>query len=157
MTDETNITPYQRIKLTVEAQIPLVRAMERELGTEAAHALVRRALDENNLRLSKERKLDRPMAISALEAEFASFGIGVDFEFDVLKRNNEELHIDVTKCGYVQLAEKLTARDLGPLLICNCDFALAKGIGLELKREKTCMKGDGHCDFRFRRVHEPPE
>ena len=157
MTGEANITPYQHIKLTVEAQIPLVRAMERKFGKEAAHDLVRSALDENNLQLSKDRELERPMAIPALEAEFASFGIGVDFDFKVLKRTDDEFHVDVSKCAYTVLMEKLNARDLGPLLICNCDFALAEGLGLELKREKTCMKGDGYCDFRFRRGHKASE
>lgn len=151
MTSETKITPYEHIKLTVQAQIPLVRAMEREFGKEKAHALVREALDETNRRLSENRVREDPMTIPKLEAEFASFGIGVDFQFDVLKRTDEEFQVDVHQCGYTRLMDDLDARDLGPLLICNCDYALADGLGLELKREKTCMKGDGHCDFRFRK------
>ncbi len=39
--------------------------------------------------------------------------------------------------------EELDARDLGPLLICECDFALADSLGIELKRSKTRMQGDG--------------
>ena len=39
------LTPFERITLAVEAQIPLVRAMEAELGKERAHKLVRAALD----------------------------------------------------------------------------------------------------------------
>ena len=150
MADDSKITPYQHIKLTVQAQIPLVRAMERELGVEKAHDLVRETLDQTNRRLSENRVRDDPMTIPKLEKEFASFGIGVDFEFDVKKRTDEEFQVDVHRCGYTKLMDDLGARDLGPLLVCNCDFALADGLGLELKREKTCMKGDGHCDFRFR-------
>ena len=152
MSDEINITPFQRIKLTIEAQIPIVRALEKELGHERAHALVRKALDDSNRRISEGRAEKEPMTIPKLEAEFSSFGIGVDFEFDVLKRNEEEFHVDVHRCGYTKMMEELGARDLGPLLVCNCDFALAEGLGLELKREKTCMKGDGMCNFRFRKV-----
>ena len=154
MTDKNNITPFDHIKLTVEAQIPLVRAMEKELGREKAHHLVRQALDSNNRQISEARSRDNPMTIPKLEAEFASFGIGVEFEFDVLKRSDDEFHVDVHKCAYTKMMEEMGARDLGPLLICNCDFALAEGLGLELKREKTCMKGDGMCDFRFRKVKE---
>lgn len=150
MTDETNISPFQQIKLTVDAQIPLVRAMEREFGKEKAHALVRKALDDNNRRISENRVREQPMTIPKLEAEFSSFGIGVEFEFNVLKRSSDAFHVDVTKCAYTQLMDELNARDLGPLLVCNCDFALADGLGLELTRKKTCMKGDGCCDFRFR-------
>ncbi|WP_340150584.1 L-2-amino-thiazoline-4-carboxylic acid hydrolase [uncultured Sneathiella sp.] len=152
MTKDINITPFQHIKLTVEAQIPLVRAMERVLGQEKAHALVRETLDQRNRAISEVRASKEPTTIPKLEAEFASFGIGIDFEFDVQKRTDSEFHVDVHKCAYTQMMEQLEARDLGPLLICNCDFALAEGLGLELKREKTCMKGDGMCDFRFQKV-----
>ena len=150
MTDK--ITPFEHIKLTVEAQIPLVRAMEKELGREKAHALVREALDNRNRKISEARAEKEPMTIPKLEAEFASFGIGVEFDFNVLKRTEDEFHVDVHSCAYTRMMEELNARDLGPLLICNCDFALADGLGLELKREKTCMKGDGMCDFRFRKT-----
>ena len=152
MTEEIDITPFQRIQLTVEAQIPLVRAMEQELGRERAHALIRKTLDDRNRRISEERAEQTPMTIDMLAAEFASFGIGVEFEFDVLKKTDDEFHVDVHRCAYPRMMEDMGARDLGPLLICNCDFALAEGLGLELKREKTCMKGDGVCDFRFRKV-----
>ena len=154
MTEDMKITPFQHIKLTVEAQIPLVRAMEKELGRDKAHALVRETLDSRNRAISKARAGKEPMTIPKLEAEFASFGIGVDFEFDVQKRTDKEFHVDVHKCAYTRMMEEVDARDLGPLLICNCDFSLAEGLGLELKREKTCMKGDGMCDFRFRKVGE---
>lgn len=154
MTDATDITPFEHIKLTVEAQIPLVRAMEKELGRDKAHQLVRQALDSRNRKISEARSREAPMTIPKLEAEFASFGIGVDFEFDVLKRSDDEFHVDVHKCAYTKMMEEMEARDLGPLLICNCDYALAEGLGLELKREKTCMKGDGMCDFRFRKVEK---
>ncbi|MZR31688.1 L-2-amino-thiazoline-4-carboxylic acid hydrolase [Sneathiella litorea] len=152
MTDTIGITPFEHIKLTVEAQIPLVRAMEKELGPEKAHRLIREALDTRNRKISENRSRNAPMTIPKLEAEFSSFGIGVDFEFEVLKRSEDEFHVDVHKCAYTKMMEELEARDLGPLLICNCDFALAEGLGLELKREKTCMKGDGMCDFRFRKA-----
>ncbi|WP_334129833.1 L-2-amino-thiazoline-4-carboxylic acid hydrolase [Sneathiella sp.] len=152
MSEEMNITPFELIKLTVEAQIPLVRAMEEELGKEKAHAIIRKALDTRNRQISEERAKETPMTIRMLEAEFASFGIGVDFEFDVLKRDEREFHVDVHRCAYTRMMNDLGARDLGPLLICNCDFALAEGLGLELRREKTCMKGDGVCDFRFRKM-----
>jgi hypothetical protein len=130
--------------------------MERELGKEQAHALVRKALDEENRRISQDRTRNASMTIPKLEAEFTSFGIGVDFEFEVLKRTDDEFHVDVTKCAYARFMDDINARDLGPLLICDCDYALADGLGLELKREKTCMKGDGCCDFRFSKTPEPP-
>ena len=35
------------------------------------------------------------------------------------------------------------------LLICNGDFAMADELGLKLDRTKTCMNGDGMCNFCY--------
>ena len=45
--------------------------------------------------------------------------------------------------------ERIGARDLGQLLICDGDFAMADELGLELERTTTCMAGDGHCNFCY--------
>lgn len=59
--------------------------------------------------------------------------------------------MNVTRCSYTALMEKLGARDLGPLLLCNLDFAVAERAGLELRRTQTCMQGAAFCDFRYRK------
>ena len=48
-------TPFQRITAAVQAQIPLVRAMEAELGKARAHQLVREALDKANRAIVAQR------------------------------------------------------------------------------------------------------
>ena len=47
--------------------------------------------------------------------------------------------------------ERLGARDIGHLLICNLDFPMALRAGTELTRTQTCMQGGSHCDFRYRK------
>ncbi|MCP5368238.1 MAG: L-2-amino-thiazoline-4-carboxylic acid hydrolase [Hyphomicrobiales bacterium] len=148
--DAAKLTPFQHIALTVQAQVPLVRAMEAELGVERAHALVRRALDDRNRAQTQARAQENPVDIPTLAAEFASYGEGVTYEFEVREQTATTFHVDVTACGYAQFMDDIGARDLGPLLICDCDFALAEGLGLELTRTRTCMQGDGVCDFRFK-------
>lgn len=44
--------------------------------------------------------------------------------------------------------------ELGFLLVCTADFAVADGFGgdVRLTRTQTIMQGASHCDFRYRRV-----
>lgn len=142
------LTPFERITLAAQAQVPLVRAMEAELGRERAHALVRAALDKVNREMVGKRgsRLDIP----TLAAEFAGFGEGVRYEFETLEQNETLLRNQVNHCDYAEFMESIGARDLGELLICNSDFAMADELGLELERTKTCMAGDGHCNFCYR-------
>lgn len=140
-------TPFQRITAAVQAQIPLVRAMEAELGKARAHQLVREALDTANRAIVAQR--GSLLDIPTLAAEFAGFGEGVRYEFETLEQTDTLLRNQVTHCDYAEFMEQIGARDLGELLICNGDFAMADELGLKLERSKTCMNGDGQCDFCY--------
>ena len=141
------MTPFERITTEVRAQVPLVRAMERALGREQAHRLVREALDAANRRTVAAR--GSLLDIPTLAAEFAGFGEGVRYEFKTIEQTDTTLRNTVTHCDYAEFMESIGARDLGTLLICDGDFAMADELGLKLERTKTCMAGDGHCDFCY--------
>ena len=66
------MTPFERITAQVQAQIPLVRAMEAALGKEVAHRLVREALDKANREIVAQR--GSLLDIPTLAAEFAGYG-----------------------------------------------------------------------------------
>jgi hypothetical protein len=146
------MTPFERITTQVQAQIPLVRAMEAALGRESAHRLVRAALDKANRELVAQR--GSLLDIPTLAREFAGFGEGVRYEFETLEQTDTVLRNQVNHCDYAEFMEQIGARDLGELLICNSDFAMADQLGLRLERTKTCMNGDGQCDFCY---HIKPE
>lgn len=141
------LTPFERITLMAEAQIPLVRAMEKALGREAAHRIVREALDASNREMVTRR--GSLLDIETLAAEFAGFGEGVRYEFETLEKTDTTLRNRVTHCDYAEHMKKLGAADLGQLLICDSDFAMADQLGLKLERTKTCMSGDGECNFCY--------
>ena len=143
----TEPTPFQRITAAVQAQIPLVRAMEAELGKQRAHQLVREALDQANRAIVGQR--GTLLDIPTLAAEFAGFGEGVRYEFETVEQTETTLRNEVTHCDYASFMERIGARDLGQLLICDGDFAMADELGLKLERTKTCMNGDGMCDFCY--------
>lgn len=141
------LTPFERITMAVEAQIPLVRAMEASLGKQEAHRLVRAALDKSNRAMVAKR--GSLLDIPTLASEFAGFGEGVRYEFTTVEQTETMLRNEVTHCDYAEFMERIGARDLGQLLICDGDFAMADELGLELERTTTCMAGDGHCNFCY--------
>ena len=155
MPGEAKLTPFERITQAVNAQIPLVRAMEAELGRERAHALVRAALDVANRKAVGAR--GSLLDITTLAAEFAGFGEGVRYEFETVAQTGTLLINHVTHCDYADYMESIGARDLGTLLICDGDFAMADELGLDLTRSKTCMNGDGVCDFCYLVKEESPQ
>ena len=108
---------------------------------------MREALDEANRKtVGKRGKL---LDIPTLKAEFAGFGEGVRYEFETLEESETLLRNKVTHCDYAEYMESIGARDLGTLLICDSDFAMADELGLRLERTKTCMAGDGQCNFCY--------
>jgi hypothetical protein len=141
------LTPFERITLAVQAQIPLVRAMEAALGKARAHELVRAALDKSNRAAVAQR--GSLLDIPTLAAEFAGFGQGIRYEFETVEQSDTMLRNQVNHCDYAEFMEQIGARDLGELLICDGDFAMADELGLKLERTKTCMNGDGQCNFCY--------
>lgn len=152
MADETELTHLQKSRIRMEIVIPIVRAMEAELGKERAHELVREALDSATsseiAATSRGRRFKKmPFNSAGIDASFAA---GDALQYDVLREDEEAFDFNVTGCQYKALMAELDAVDLGALLFCDGDFASAEAYGLELTRTQTCMQGAGHCDFRYR-------
>jgi hypothetical protein len=146
------MTELESARIGVKAQIPIVRAMQRELGVERANELIAEALADEATR-SIEKQLDgrKPSKMPYTEKGLAAtFAAGGALEYRILREDDEAFEFDVTRCRYKQLMEELDAVDLGGLLLCNGDFPAAEAAGLELVRTQTCMQGASHCDFRYR-------
>lgn len=146
------LTELEKARIAVEAQIPIVRALQAELGVERANEIVRRAIDgsskkdvEKSLKGSLPEKM--PFNEKGLAATFAASDA---LRYEVLREDDEAFDFNVTGCRYKQMMEELDAVDLGALLLCNGDFQVAESMGLELVRTQTCMQGASHCDFRYR-------
>ncbi len=57
----------------------------------------------------------------------------------------------VKKCRYARFYQEIGAPELGFLLTCSADFAMAEGFGADVRltRTHTIMQGASHCDFRY--------
>jgi hypothetical protein len=146
----------QQAKIQAQVLVPLVKALQAELGAARANALVQNALGdlyrkygEEFWRSKSEKNLGKFMA-----SGFKTFARDDALDYKVVEQTQDALAVDVTGCRYAEFYKELGEPELGFLLVCSADFAMAEGFGgdVELTRTQTIMQGASHCDFRYRRV-----
>jgi predicted ArsR family transcriptional regulator len=117
----------EQVRIQAQVLVPLVRALQSELGEERANALVRKAIG--------------PIYQQTGEA----------LDYQVVKQTPDTFDVNVTGCRYAKFYQELGEPELGFLLTCSADYSLAEGFaGVELTRTQTIMQGADHCDFRFK-------
>ena len=149
------IPVIEQAKIQAQILVPLVKALQAELGEERANALVRRVLGDVYRRLVEQwwrAKASRHVGVNMASA-FASFAKGDAIDYSVRAQSQDTYEIDVTGCRYAQFYQELGEPELGFLLVCSVDFPFAEGFGADMKltRTQTIMQGASHCDFRYRR------
>ena len=153
-----SIPVIEQAKIQAQVLVPLVKALQAELGEERANAIVRRALGDLYRGLGEKwRQAQQASSVGDnMAAAFATFAAGDALDYEVVKRSPDAFEVNVTGCRYAQFYKELGAPELGFLLICSSDFPMAEGLGPDIKltRTQTIMQGAGHCDFRYRRVSE---
>jgi hypothetical protein len=150
----------EQAKIQARVLVPLVKALQAELGEERANTLVRKALGESYRRLGeqwwqakKSTDLGETMA-----SAFAAYADGDALDYSVRQQSPDAFAVDVTRCRYAQFYKELSVPELGFLLVCCADFPFAEGFGPDIKltRTQTIMQGASHCDFRYTR-HNPQD
>jgi len=148
-----DITVIEQVRIQAQVLIPLVKALRAELGEERANAIVRNALGGVYRKLGEKwgqargaRDLGDKMA-----SAFDRFAGGDALDYEVVKQAPDAFEVNVTGCRYAKLYNELGAPELGFLLVCSSDFAMAEGFGpdVQLTRTQTIMQGASHCDFRY--------
>ncbi len=99
---------------------------------------------------SPERGSESPL--ESLKGLLAGFRAGGALEIEMIEDSDTRLGFNVTRCAYAEHYAAMGAADLGLVLSCCRDHALAEGISdrLQLTRRQTLMEGAATCDFRFR-------
>ena len=148
-----DIPLIEQVKIQAQVLIPLVKALQAELGEERANAIVRKALGdlyrkygEKWWRTQGARNLGEKVA-----SAFEMFAAGDALEYEVVKKAPDAFEVNVTECRYAKFYHKIVAPELGFLLTCSADFSHAEGFGadVQLTRTQTIMQGASHCDFRY--------
>jgi L-2-amino-thiazoline-4-carboxylic acid hydrolase len=150
------ISVIQQAKIQAQVLVPLVKALQEELGDERANSLVRRTLGDLYRRYGEEfwRTKNENNFGKFMASAFATYANEDALDYTVIEQSQDAFAIDVTGCRYAEFYRELGEPELGFLLVCSADFATAEGFGpdVELTRTQTIMQGAGHCDFRYRRL-----
>ena len=143
----------EHVKIQAQVLVPLVKALQEELGEEKANAIVRKALGGLYRKFGEawwEKQGARNVG-EKMASAFNTFAGGDALDYTVLKQDAEAFEVDVTGCRYARFYKEMGAPDLGFLLTCSADFAMAEGYGADVRltRTQTIMQGASHCDFRY--------
>ncbi|MGB8604738.1 L-2-amino-thiazoline-4-carboxylic acid hydrolase [Bradyrhizobium sp.] len=153
-----DVPVIQQAKIQAQVLVPLVKALQAELGEVRANDLVREALGdiyrrygEEIWRTKNEKNLGKIMA-----SGLATFAREDALDYRVIEQSQDAFEFDVTGCRYAEFYKELGEPELGFLLVCSADFPMAEGFGPDIKfmRTQTIMQGASHCDFRYKRLTE---
>jgi hypothetical protein len=140
------ITALEAVTIQARAVIPIVRALERELGKERAHSIVGRAIAESYAEWQGK-------AVSARNSHPRDNNIEEQYpvETEVVEDTDSTLAINITRCRFAEHFRAIGAADVGALLTCGLDFAAETVLrpDWEFRRTQTLMSGASHCDFRW--------
>lgn len=153
-----SIPVIQQAKIQAQVLIPLVKALQAELGEARANGLVRRVLGDLYRRYGEEfwRTKNEENLGTAVASAFATYAREDALDYRVIEQSQDAYEFDVTGCRYAEFYKELGEPELGFLLVCSADFATAEGFGPDIKltRTQTIMQGASHCDFRYKRLSE---
>jgi hypothetical protein len=153
-----DIPLIEQVKIQARVLVPLVRALQAELGEERANAIVYKALADL-FRKFGEKWWGTQSALGVGEkmvSAFDWFAAGNALDYTVVKKTPDAFEVNVTGCRYAQFYRELGAPELGFLLTCSLDFPWF-GSDVQLTRTQTIMQGASHCDFRFMPKKEDEE
>ena len=153
-----SVSILQQAKIQAQVLVPLVKAMQAELGEARANAIVRKALRDLYRRYGEDfwREKNEDNLGNAMTSAFAAFARDNALDTEVKQQSQDAFDIDVRRCRYAEFYKALGEPELGFLLVCSADYDMAEGFGADIKltRTQTIMQGASHCDFRYRRLRE---
>ncbi len=149
-------TPYmQWVKTQTDVLVPLLRHLRAELGEEKGNALVYPVLREYMKKWVSEfasKESDNPIENFFKTSDMLEETFEGDVDYDVLKNDDENFDLNVTRCRYAQFFRQLGEPELGAILVCEVDNHIAdlSAPAVKLSRTDTMMKGGTHCPFRYK-------
>jgi len=152
---ESQISYLNRVKVQSEVLIPVLNRLRKELGEDPANELVYGALRDWSREVFAEvgsKKEGSGFEIWSEMSEELDALAADDIEYETLREDSVALDFNVTSCKFAQFFKELGEPELGAILTCEVDHHMAAVSQQEvhLDIEKTIMKGDKLCDFRFK-------
>jgi hypothetical protein len=152
------VSVLEQAKIQAEVLVPLVKALQAELGEARANGLVRAALGDVYRRYGEEfwRTRNETHLGKAIASAFKTYARDDALDYTVIEQSQDAFAFDVTGCRYAEFYKALGEPELGFLFVCSADYNTAEGFGpdIRLARTQTIMQGASCCDFRYSRLSE---
>jgi hypothetical protein len=149
------VSIIEQAKIQAQVLVPLVKALQAELGETRANNIVRKALGDIYRRHGEAfwQAKDEKNLGNIMASAFATYARGDALDYRVIEQSEDAFEIDVRGCRYAEFYKELGEPELGFLLACSADFDTADGFSpdIQLTRTQTIMQGASHCDFRYKR------
>ncbi|HEX9361546.1 MAG TPA: L-2-amino-thiazoline-4-carboxylic acid hydrolase, partial [Bradyrhizobium sp.] len=99
----------QQAKIQAEVLVPLIKALQAELGEERANALVRRALGDTYRRYGEEfwRTKNEKNLGKTIASAFVQYAREDALDYTVIEQSQDAFEIDVTGCRYAEFYKEL--------------------------------------------------
>ena len=151
--DEVHL--IDRMRITNETLVPLIRIMREELGDERAYSMLRRAVGDRYRALARERATETSVFWRGMSKAREGRHVYHPIELRNVRVEQDEVDFDIVECEYAALFHELGEPVLGQILMCETDFhSIDHMPDVTLDRESTIMAGGTHCAFRYRLEHE---
>lgn len=136
----------EAVKIQSRILIPIVRALEQELGKKRAHRIVGDAVAESYAQFKCSREPERDVHPGEGES-------GFPVETRVTEHTDDRFGFDVTQCDFADYFRSIGEPEIGALMTCGVDFRTEELLRPSwlFERTQTRMQGAEHCDFRWRK------
>ena len=154
---EASITHLQRRKIEGRVLIPFIEACRERFGEATTRDLVLTTIRRLASKEGEQWAEHHGGGLAGLQRVAEDVWVaGGGMDIDLIERTEDRLDFNVTRCGYAAFYQELGLADIGALVQCSRDHAMAAGFdpNVELVRTGTIMEGKRCCDFRFRKKQQ---
>src|SRR5215469_11862797 len=104
-----SVSVIEQAKIQARVLVPLVKALQAELGEARANALVRKALCDIYRRYGEEfwKAKNETSLGKAIASAFSTYARDDALEFSVHEQSEDAFAFDVTRCRYAQFYKEL--------------------------------------------------
>jgi hypothetical protein len=134
------------IKIQAKVVIPIVKALETELGKARAHQIVGDAIAGAYVDYRQRRGFEADIH-PGVEVDGPSFPV----QKTVVENTDNIYGHDITDCAFAEYFNTIGEPEIGTLMTCGVDYAAEALMRptWAFERTQTRMQGAPHCDFRW--------
>ncbi len=150
--EKDELCRIEKRAIEAAAIAPVMEALSRKIGKKESLEILMEVNRNEAFNRGKSIREERgSTGIKELVEDVATWGIGGDFELEILEKTAATFHFNVTRCPYFEKYRELGLLEYGVAFSCCRDVPFARGFHpqLTLERSQTIMEGADYCDFRY--------